>query len=386
MFDDPLVRYIENPSKRTFTLLFREHRTLALTIAHRVTRDWQAAEDVVQDVFTRLLLRPPATPLPVSPRTYLISLVHQRASERVRMEVSRKRREEAVVCRHRVARREQTYEELREAVDGLDEGIRWAIDLFYYYGLSQEEVSYILDCSTSTVSRRLELGKRILKKKLGAGGLVALGSWYRIGGRPIPSERLDRWLKETVEKTFPATFSAGLLTLLLKIAAGVLVVLVPGLLIVNMLVSRGNDEGRDEALAPRPVAPNGGSKRGQADAVGAIGADLLAPGTEAAREEQVTIVAQILEWDSSTPAAGVAVWAGEEKSEPCARSAVDGRFSATLPKERSRLLMLQKDGYLPTRVLFRGTIPEKCALYIVPEFIFLVSLVEVDEVDEADEE
>ena len=56
-------------------------------MAYRVTGHREAAEDVVQETFTRLLPRPPAHPLPVSPRVYLISLVHQRASEHVRREV-----------------------------------------------------------------------------------------------------------------------------------------------------------------------------------------------------------------------------------------------------------------------------------------------------------
>ena len=73
--------------------------------------------------------------------------------------------------------------------------MRRAIDLHFYYGLSREEVSYILDCSPSTVYRRIEAGKRILKRRLGASAILALSSWSSVIESPPAGTALDAWAR-----------------------------------------------------------------------------------------------------------------------------------------------------------------------------------------------
>jgi len=156
--------------------LYERHKTMAFSIAYRVTGDSGAAEDAVQDAFLGVWRSAGRyEPARASVRTWLLTIVHRRAIDVVR----RRRRPEATVELDEV-----TFEAIRvpdvwEAVaQGLDRATvtaalatiapaqREAIELAYFEGLTQTEIANRTGAPLGTVKSRLRLGLLGLRRTL----------------------------------------------------------------------------------------------------------------------------------------------------------------------------------------------------------------------------
>ncbi len=372
MFRDSLERYIEDPSRKTFTAVFQEYRLLSLHIALRVTKDEQAAEDVAQEVFTDLLLRPPVHPLPVSPRVLLISLTHQRASDYVRRESLRREREHNAATERLAMLKNSSFRELEEAVESLDESLRWAIYLHFFYGLSWEDVGRIQDCSVSTVYRRLELGKRLLKLKLGAGALAALTSWSEAAKLDISSPNLDQWVKQAVAETSRGAAKSGITALLLKIAAAVLVVAVPAILFGPLLFRR-SETTENSVLEPGPEPlPVAEGDPDPADQPGA------GSGGAALPVQSRFLKGAVLVWDSRKPVSGAVIRKIGEEGAGEAVSGTDGSFALAGDEDSPTELMISREGFTPTRVVVPASMESSIQVLLVPAWTYRARFVDGD--------
>jgi RNA polymerase sigma-70 factor (ECF subfamily) len=154
--------------------LYERHKTMAFSIAYRITGEGGAAEDAVQDAFLgawRNAGRYEATRASV--RTWLLTIVHRRSIDIVR----RRRRSDATVEID-----EQVVESLslpdvwEEVAQGLDRDMvvaalasiapaqREAIELAYFDGLTQVEIAQRTGAPLGTVKSRLRLGLQGLRK------------------------------------------------------------------------------------------------------------------------------------------------------------------------------------------------------------------------------
>jgi len=144
-------------------------------LARRVLRDSGLAEEVVQEVFTRLWTTPERFDAERgSLRSWLLAQVHSRSIDRLRADSSRKQREE------RDARRtvEAGYDVEREAWDlvvadrvkevmaTLPDGEREAVELAYFDGYTYREVARLLDTPEGTIKSRIRSGLKRLRTEL----------------------------------------------------------------------------------------------------------------------------------------------------------------------------------------------------------------------------
>ena len=142
-----------------------------------MTCDRGLAEEVVQDVFVNLWERPGSfDPDRGSVRTWLATLAHRRAVDRVRSSERARRREQATAAeRTDVAQVDVAAEgeaadvsaRLWAAVDALPEDQRAAVRLAYGEGRTYREVARILAIPEGTAKSRLRLGLRKLAGVLG---------------------------------------------------------------------------------------------------------------------------------------------------------------------------------------------------------------------------
>jgi RNA polymerase sigma factor (sigma-70 family) len=164
--------------------LYDRYRTMAYSIALRITTDAALAEDVVQDAFlgawrnaNRYLEGRGSV------KTWLLSIVHHRAVDAVR----RRRPTTELPDRESTPPTALTIpdiwpevagrldrESVREALAGLSDSQREALELAYFSGLTQQEIAARTGAPLGTVKSRMRLGLLAMRRALvGNGGRLA---------------------------------------------------------------------------------------------------------------------------------------------------------------------------------------------------------------------
>jgi len=185
--DASLVAAVARSDELALQELYQRHGAAVYGLARRVLVDPDRAEEVVQEVFLRLWNDPERfDPARGALRSYVLAQVHGRSVDLVRAESARRGREE------RDARRSVTpdrdlerevweltlHEHVRDALTGLNESERKAIELAYFGGHTYREVADLLGEPEGTVKSRIRTGLGRLRDSLKSAGLVGLeGPW-----------------------------------------------------------------------------------------------------------------------------------------------------------------------------------------------------------------
>jgi RNA polymerase sigma-70 factor (ECF subfamily) len=155
-----------------FTAAYRRLAPAARTAALSVLRDEAAAEDVVQDVFCELWIKPEAyRPERGSLATFVYLLARSRALDRLRSSAAAAAalHRDALEARARPSAVEPTSEEVirrvsaREMLSELDrlpDGQRAAVLLHHVGGLSDGELARAMQVPLGTAKSRIRLGTR----------------------------------------------------------------------------------------------------------------------------------------------------------------------------------------------------------------------------------
>jgi RNA polymerase sigma-70 factor (ECF subfamily) len=156
--------------------LYGRYRTMAFSIALRITTDAALAEDVVQDAFlgawrnaNRYLEGRGSV------RTWLLAIVHHRAVDAVR----RRRPTTELPDREAVPPEPLTIpdiwpevagrldrESVRQALGVLSDAQREALELAYFGGLTQQEIAARTGAPLGTVKSRMRLGLLAMRRAL----------------------------------------------------------------------------------------------------------------------------------------------------------------------------------------------------------------------------
>jgi RNA polymerase sigma-70 factor (ECF subfamily) len=154
--------------------LYERHKTMAFSIAYRITGEGGAAEDAVQDAFLgawRNAGRYEASRASV--RTWLLTIVHRRAIDVVRRG---RRANETVEINEEVVESLSLPDVWEEVAQGFDRDAvvaalttiaptqREAIELAYFEGLTQVEIAQRTGAPLGTVKSRMRLGLQGLRK------------------------------------------------------------------------------------------------------------------------------------------------------------------------------------------------------------------------------
>jgi RNA polymerase sigma-70 factor, ECF subfamily len=156
--------------------LYERYKTMAYSIAYRITNDSTLAEDVVQDAFLGAWRNASRyVEGRGSVKTWLLSIVHHRAIDAIR----RRRpttelpdREEAPPPELRLpdvwaeVAAGLDAEAVRRALDALSDVQREAIELAYFAGLTQVEVAERTGTPLGTVKSRMRLGLLAMRRVL----------------------------------------------------------------------------------------------------------------------------------------------------------------------------------------------------------------------------
>ncbi|MCW8194797.1 RNA polymerase sigma factor [Proteobacteria bacterium 005FR1] len=182
-----LTRVFQAPLRREdrFTALVRPHIGLMYRMAYRWTQNRDEAEDLVQDVLTRLIPRLDELAAVDKLQPWLIKVLYRRYVDLYRRKVNSpidastdwhsddRFFEEMTADSSQDSERLELQRALNQAMEHLDDHQRDVILLHDVEGHSALDVADILDISVGTVKSRLHRGRKRLKAVLEAGTLVA---------------------------------------------------------------------------------------------------------------------------------------------------------------------------------------------------------------------
>ena len=161
---------------RALDELYERYKTMAYSIAYRITNDATLAEDVVQDAFLGAW-RNAARYLEErgSVKTWLLAIVHHRAIDSVRRRRPTAELPEREAIPPAELRLPDVWAEVssrldvdtvRDALATLSDDQREAIELAYFGGLTQVEVAERTATPLGTVKSRMRLGLLAMRRVL----------------------------------------------------------------------------------------------------------------------------------------------------------------------------------------------------------------------------
>jgi RNA polymerase sigma-70 factor (ECF subfamily) len=169
--------------------LYDKYRTMAYSIALRITGDPGSAEDVVQDAFLGAWRNAGRyAESRASVKTWLLAIVHHRAVDAVRRRRPTTELPEREDVPPPVLTLPDIWQEVaghldQEAVQGalrtLSDVQREAIELAYYGGLTQQEIAARTNTPLGTVKSRMRLGLLAMRR-----ALLPDGTTFRAGLGP----------------------------------------------------------------------------------------------------------------------------------------------------------------------------------------------------------
>ncbi len=174
--DEALLAAIGRRDEGAVAILYDRYGGLTYGLAYRILGERGAAEDVVQDTFLSVWRR--ATSFQSgrgSVRTWLLSIVHHRAIDRLRGTAGRARRDAPLDDLDRVAEVDDPWREvetmvqrdvLRRGLAGLPDAQRRTIELAYFGGHTQHEIAAMMDVPVGTVKGRMRIGLQKLRDAL----------------------------------------------------------------------------------------------------------------------------------------------------------------------------------------------------------------------------
>ncbi len=145
-------------------------------IVRRIVRNPSLAEEITQEVYVEIWrLAPRFDRSKGSPQSWMSTIAHRRAVDRVRSEQSRTNREDADGKAHARASDpvgEEVIDSIdqtrvRAALDDLSESQRTAVTLAYYGGHTYREVAVLLGVPEGTVKTRIRDGLIKLRDQFG---------------------------------------------------------------------------------------------------------------------------------------------------------------------------------------------------------------------------
>ncbi|MFO7960899.1 MAG: ECF RNA polymerase sigma factor SigK [Nitriliruptoraceae bacterium] len=175
--EEALLLAVARGDQAAFAALYDRIGSLVHGIVRRVVRDPAQSEEVTQEVMVevwRTAVR--FDPDRGSARTWILTMAHRRAIDRVRSEQASRNRTRHVAD-HQYARdfdevseRVEVsfeHEQVRTALSTLTDLQRQAVELAYYQGYTYREVAELLDTPVGTVKTRMRDGLIRLRDALG---------------------------------------------------------------------------------------------------------------------------------------------------------------------------------------------------------------------------
>src|SRR5262245_46483937 len=169
-----LERFVSAADEPAFAALLERHGPMVLGVCRRLLGDAHRAEDAFQATFLVLARRARSVRRRDSLACWLFGVASRLSRQARRAEAARLRREARAARRPEAGEADTARQELLALLDEelgrLPERHREPLVLCYLGGRTQDEAAGQLGWSISTLKRRLEAGRRLLRSRLTARG------------------------------------------------------------------------------------------------------------------------------------------------------------------------------------------------------------------------
>jgi RNA polymerase sigma-70 factor (ECF subfamily) len=178
--DEDLLVQIAGCDERSFEVMYDRHGKVAWSLAFRLLGDREAAEDLVQEAFLAVWNGAAGySQAKGSVRTWVLSIVHHRAVDRLRQGAASRRRQEALeqvamiepaapdAAEVALARVEAT--EVQSALAHVPGEQLEVLRLAYYGGYTHHEIAGMLSLPLGTVKSRMRLGLERVRRNIDPG-------------------------------------------------------------------------------------------------------------------------------------------------------------------------------------------------------------------------
>lgn len=181
--DDVLLQLVHLGDERALGALYDRHGKLAYSLAYRILGDIQAAEDAVQEAFINIWRRAGSfSATRGTARTWIMAVVHHRSIDNGRRRRGLAPRELPLDIAQLPEDTQDTWSEVSKTLDRellirclerIPEAQREVIQLAYFGGYTQREISELKGIPLGTVKGRIRIGMaklRSLLQEMGLGG------------------------------------------------------------------------------------------------------------------------------------------------------------------------------------------------------------------------
>lgn len=179
--DEALLAAIRDRDERAVASLYQRYGGIAFGLAYRILEERNAAEDVVQDAFLSVWRRAVSYETGRgSVRTWILSIVHHRAIDRLRGAAGRTRQDVALDDFERIIAVDDPWREVEVGVqrEVLQTGLatlpreqRETIQMAYFGGYTQQEIATAMNVPVGTVKGRLRIGLQKMRLLLAGAGI-----------------------------------------------------------------------------------------------------------------------------------------------------------------------------------------------------------------------
>jgi RNA polymerase sigma-70 factor (ECF subfamily) len=171
--DENLISFVGKGDAEAFTILYDRHSHAAFSLAYRVMGERQAAEDLAQDAFLKLWCSAKShRPERGSVRTWILSIVRNRAIDQIRSHASRRRTQEKIEASAPRSQPSEAFaqawrnaqrDQVREALNTLPSEQLKILELAYFSGYTHGEISDLLGLPLGTVKGRIRSGVKKIR-------------------------------------------------------------------------------------------------------------------------------------------------------------------------------------------------------------------------------
>ena len=172
--DEDLMLLVEGGNADAFDALYQRHCRLAYSVAHKLTGERQAAEDLTQDAFLKVWRSADGyRPQRGSVRTWILSVVRNQGIDQLRAKATRRRMQEKVEAFAPRSEPSEAFAQVwhearlgrvRKALDALPHLQQQVLELAHFTDLTHMEIAERLGLPPGTVKGRMRLGLKKLRK------------------------------------------------------------------------------------------------------------------------------------------------------------------------------------------------------------------------------
>ena len=153
-----------------FAAFYKRHVDTVFRVCRIHLRNTADTEDATQDVFLKVLAKPPAFENVEHEKAWLIRVAINRCKDLLKSSWNKRLDMESIPePASPDASPEDSYDSTLELVMALPENLRSCIYLYYYEGYSAPEIAWFMEKPHSTIRNYLSDARKMLREKLGGG-------------------------------------------------------------------------------------------------------------------------------------------------------------------------------------------------------------------------